>query len=79
MSVFTDGTLMDGQDDTVHTNFFRAPLNAAASQALSETDWHELHVRNVGMTAAAVLTPGRRPFTVGKSTKSTLTILRPLE
>ena len=32
-------------------------------------DWDEPHVRNVGMTAAAVLAPDRRPFTVGKPTK----------
>ena len=39
----------------------------AAAQALSETDWHELHVGNVGITAAVALAPGRRPFGVGKS------------
>ena len=70
MSVFTDVRLMDGQDDALHTYVFPAPLKAAAAQALSETDWHELHVGNVGMTAAAVLAPGRRPLAVGNPTKS---------
>ena len=67
MSIFTDARLMDGQDDALYTEFFPAPLNAAAAQALSETDWHILHVGNVGMTAAAVLAPGRRPFADGKT------------
>ena len=70
MRVFTDVRLMDGQDDALYTDFFPAPLNAAAAQALSETDRHELHVGSVGMTAAAVLAPGRRPFAVGKPAKS---------
>lgn len=29
MSVVTDATLMNGQGETVYTNFFPAPLNAA--------------------------------------------------
>ena len=70
MSVFTDVRLMDGQDNALYTDFFPAPLNAAAAQALSETDWQELHVGNVDMTAAAVLAPGIRPFAVGKPAKS---------
>ena len=70
MSVFTDVRLMDGQDDALFTDFFPALLNAAAAQALSVTDWHELNVGNVGMTAAAALAPCRRPFAVGKPTKS---------
>ena len=71
MSVFTDVTLMNGQDDALYTDFIPAPLNAAAAQALSGTDWHELHVGNVGMTAAAaVLAPGRRPIAVGNPSKS---------
>ena len=59
MSLFTDTRLVDSQDDTCVHGIFPCPLNAAAAQALSETDWDELHVRNVGMTAAAVLAPGR--------------------
>ena len=70
MSVFTDVRLIDGQDDALFTDFFSAPLNTAAAQALSETDWHEPHVGCVGMTAAAVLASGRRRFAVGKPIKS---------
>ena len=66
MSVFTDTRLMDGQDDTVSTEFFPTPLHAAAAPALTESDWTDVKVRHVGMTAAPVLAPGRRPFTVGK-------------
>ena len=69
MRVSTVARLMDSHDDTVYTEFFPAPQNAAAAQALSETDCHEPHVRNVGMTAAVVLAPGMRQFTVGKPTK----------
>ena len=48
---------------------FPAPVDAAAVQTLSETDWHGLHVGNLDMTAA-VLAPGIYPITVGKPTKS---------
>ena len=60
MSVITDVRLMDGQNHSVYTDVFPAPQNAAAAQELSETDWHELRVGNVGM-ALPVLAPGRRP------------------
>ena len=69
MSVFTDARLMDGRDDTMYTDVFTAPPNAAAPQAISDTDWHELHVGDVVMTAAAVLAPDRRPFALGKPNK----------
>ena len=39
MSVFTDGRLLNGQDDTAYTEFFPNPLRAAATQALAESDW----------------------------------------
>ena len=44
MSAFTDVNLMDGQDDTVYREFFATPLNAAAAQALTESDRNGLHV-----------------------------------
>ena len=70
VNVFTGARLMDGQDDTVYTDVFPTPLNASVAQALSETDWHELHAGNVGKNATVVLDPDRRPFTVGQPTKS---------
>ena len=69
MRVCTDVGLMDGIDDTVYTTFFPVPLNAAAAHALEESERHALYVSSVGMTAAAVLAPGKRPFTVGKHEK----------
>ena len=45
---------------------FRDPLHAAAGQARTYLDWKNVKVRNVDTTAAAVLAPCRRPFTVGK-------------
>ena len=48
---------------------FPNPLPAAAAQAFAESDRNELHVRDVGLTAAAVLDPSSRPPTVWKSAK----------
>ena len=38
-------------------------------QHVQESDWKDREIRNAGMTAAAVLAPGRRPLTVGKPVK----------
>ena len=70
VAVFTDVEGMDGKDDVVHTGFFPTPLNAAAAHALEELDGHALGVGRVGMTAAAVLAPGKSPFAVGKPDKA---------
>ena len=69
MSVLTDVRLMGGDDDTVYSDFFPTPLNAAAMQALAESDSKYARIGNVSITAAAVLAPGKRPFTVGKPAK----------
>ena len=69
MSVLTDVRLMGGDDDTVYSDFFPTPLNAAAMQALAESDSKYVRIGNVSITAAAVLAPGKRPFTVGKPGK----------
>ena len=45
---------------------FPTPLDAAAAQALTESDQTSVEIRHVGVTAAPVLAPGRRPFIVGK-------------
>lgn len=67
MSVFSNVQLVDGKDDTADTVSFSS-LNAAAAQDLEESDRHALHVGN-SITSAAVLAPGKRPFTVGKPDK----------
>ena len=66
MSVYSDVTLMNGHDDTVYSDFFPTPFSAASMQALVASDKNDLNVVKVGVTAAAVLAPGKRPFTVGK-------------
>ena len=68
MSIYSDVQLMDDIDSTVHTECFPPPLNDAVAQALEKSDWHALHVGD-GMTAAAVLAPGNRPFAVGTPDK----------
>ena len=68
MSIYSDVQIMDGIDSTAHTEFFPPPLNESVAQALDKSDWHALHVGD-GMTAAADLAPGKRPFTVGKPVK----------
>ena len=45
---------------------FPTPLHAAVVQALTKSDRRGLEVSHVGMTAAPILAPGRRPNTVGK-------------
>ena len=67
-SIYSDVQHMGGIDSTAHTEFSPPPLNDAVAQALEKSDWHALHVGD-GMTAAAVLAPGKRPFTVGKPVK----------
>ena len=68
MSVFTDVELMDGHDETNYTDFFPPALNPAEAQALEEIDKHTLLTGSVG-TAASILAPGKRSFTVGKPEK----------
>ena len=70
VAVLTDIGLMDGKNDVVHTGFFPTPLNAAAAHAVEELDGHALGVGRVGMMAAAVLAPGKRPLAVGKPDKT---------
>ena len=62
--------LTDGYDDTEYTEYFPCPVNLAAAEALTDSDRNDVYVGNVGMTAEAVLAPGRRPFTVGKPAKN---------
>ena len=54
----------------MYTDVFPALLNAAAVQAHSKTNWHELHVINVDMTASVVLAAGRRLFHIRKRATS---------
>ena len=68
MSVFTDVELMDGHDETKYTDCFPPALNPAAAQALEDIDKHTLLTGSIG-TAASVLAPRNRPFTVGKPEK----------
>ena len=68
MSVFTLVELMDGHDETYCTDCFPLALNPDAAQALEVIDKHTRLTGSVS-TAASVLAPGKRPFTVGKPEK----------
>ena len=68
MSICSDVQLVDGIDSIAHTEFFPPPRDDAVAQALEKSDWYAVHVGD-GMTAAAVLAPGKHPFTVGKPVK----------
>ena len=63
---------MDGLDDTPYASFFPNPVSTAEAQALGASEQYALHVYDthmVGPSAAAVLTPGSRSFSVGKPEK----------
>ena len=71
MSVFTDARLVDGQDDTLYTDFFPATLNGAAQRKLFQRrTGMKFSLETQDESAAAVLASGIRPFAVGKPTKS---------
>ena len=63
---------MDGFDDTPPTSFFLRFLDTAESQVLEAADCHVplgYDTGNVRQTAASVIAPGSRPFSVGKAVK----------
>ena len=72
LGVFTDIRLTGGFDDTPYTSSFPNPLITAEAQALEASSQYALHEYDtdaVGPNAAAVLAPGRRPFSVRKPDK----------
>lgn len=66
MSVFTDVRPLYRQYDGMYAEFIPTPHNTAATQALGELEGSVHHWGNVGITAAVVLAPGRRPLDVCK-------------
>lgn len=54
---------MDGHDGTSCT-VSRSILDAAAAQVLEDIDEHGICAGSIDITAAVVLAPGTRPFTV---------------
>lgn len=69
MSVFTDVRLLYRQYDSMYAEFIPTPLNTAVTQALGESEGSVFHWGNVGITAAVVPAPGRRPFDVRKTAR----------
>ena len=70
MSVFTVVWLIYSRHHTFYVAMLPIHLTAAAAQALKRSDNNGFRVGDVGMASAAVLAPGRRPFTAGKPAKT---------
>ena len=68
MSWFTDVNLMVGHDEADNTELPPPALNPVAAHALEEIDKHAFLIGSAG-TAASILAPGKRPFTVGRPEK----------
>ena len=72
LGVFTDIRLVDGFDVAPSTSFFPSPLDTAEVRVLEAADWRVPLVYEAGIlrpTAASVIAPRSRPFSVGKAVR----------
>ena len=78
LGVFTDIRLINGFDDAPSTSSFLSLLDTAEAQVLEAADGQVPHVYepgNVRPTAASVIAPGSRPYSVGKAVRRIMLIL----